>query len=75
MKRYADKERNTRRSDYQRAEKSWAKARPDQIAYANHLLSSWRHCEWFSGEPITVGQNFHLPVVRLAIRKTLENRP
>lgn len=53
-----------------------ATLRPDQIAFANHLLSSWGdHREFFSDKPITVGQNIHIPVVRHVIRIALERRP
>lgn len=49
--------------------------RPDQIDFANHLLSSWRHREMFSGDAITVGQNFHIPIVRRALKIACERRP
>lgn len=49
--------------------------RPDQLAYADHLLASWGCRTWPQGKHFSVYRNDHVPVVRRAIKKTLENRP
>lgn len=49
---------------------SWA-----QRNFANHLLRSWGHREFFTGKPIECYGNYHVSAVRRAIKTTLERRP
>lgn len=58
-----------------KAEALFNRMREDQRALADHLLSSWRVREFFTGRAVTCEGNYHLPVVRRAIKTTLERRP
>lgn len=49
--------------------------RPDQIAFANHLLSSWRVRRWPSNTAIEIENNVYLPIVRRAMKTAIERRP
>jgi hypothetical protein len=49
--------------------------RDDQITFANHLLSSWGHRAWPTGKAITCRGNYHVPIVRYAIKVAIERRP
>ena len=51
------------------AETRFNRMRPDQRAFADHLLSSWRH------RAIKCEGNYHVPAVRHAIKITLQRRP
>lgn len=53
----------------------YSKMQPEQKAFADHLLSSWRCREFFSGRAITCEGNYHIPIIRTAIRLTVERRP
>ena len=57
------------------AETRFNRLRPEQVAYADHLLSSWRHREFFTGRAITCKGNYHIPVVRHALKVTVARRP
>lgn len=57
------------------AETRFNRMRQDQIAFADHLISSWGHFAWPTGDAVRCRGNFHIPVVRRAIKVTLARRP
>lgn len=61
--------------DYGLAETRFTKMRPDQVAFADHLMSSWGYRSWPSGKAFGCRGNYHVPGVRKAIKTTLERRP
>lgn len=64
-----------RRAAHDRAKRLFAAMRPDQIAFADHLISSWGARAWPTGKTFGCTGNLHVPIVQLAIRVAVERRP